>query len=409
MRVEKVCAAGVDTMINTVFRISGTDRLWAVAWSTVTTGDPLEGMTTEPTRRSRRGTGDDDPYAEPEERRSGGRRAVVIAFSVLLGLVVLGGGAVAGYLAWVNNNIDRIADPFDDLDPAARPAPAPTEAGADATPLNILVLGSDSRISAGDPSAWEAGGQRTDALMVVHLPADRQSAVVMSIPRDSWVPVPGHGEAKINAAFSFGGPTLAIQTVEDLTGIRIDNFVVADFTSFVELTDTLGGVQITVPEDVYEHDKLLFSAGKQTLSGEQALAYTRQRYGLPGGDFDRVKRQQNWIRAMVAKTKNDGLISNPVRLTNLLTVVSRSVSVDDSLGINEMRAIAQSLDGLATNDITFLTAPNSGTGRSADGQSIVVLDRATFDPLVASIAQDTSAEYIEANKDALGVLGATVK
>lgn len=334
---------------------------------------------------------------------------MIIAFSVLLGLVVLGGGAVAGYLAWVNNNIERIADPFDDLDPAARPAPAPTEDGAEEAPLNILVLGSDSRISAGDPSAWEAGGQRTDALMVVHLPADRKSAVVMSIPRDSWVPVPGHGEAKINAAFSFGGPTLAIQTVEDLTGIRIDNFVVADFTSFVELTDTLGGVQITVPEDVYEHDKLLFSAGKQTLSGEQALAYTRQRYGLPGGDFDRVKRQQNWIRAMVAKTKNDGLISNPVRLTNLLTVVSRSVSVDDSLGINEMRAIAESLDGLATNDITFLTAPNAGTGTSADGQSIVLLDRAAFDPLVAAIAQDTSAEYIEANKDALGVLGATVK
>jgi len=376
---------------------------------TVSTGDPFEGMTTEPARRSRRGTNDDDPYAEPEERRSGGRRAVIIAFSVLLGLVVLGGGAVAGYLAWVNNNIERIADPFDDLDPAARPTPAPTEPGAEATPLNILVLGSDSRISAGDPSSWEEGGQRTDALMVVHLPADRKSAVVMSIPRDSWVPVPGHGEAKINAAFSFGGPTLAIQTVEDLTGIRIDNFVVADFTSFVELTDTLGGVQITVPEDVYEHDTLLFSAGKQNLSGEQALAYTRQRYGLPGGDFDRVKRQQNWIRAMVAKTKNDGLISNPVRLTNLLTVVSRSVSVDDSLGINEMRAIAESLDGLATNDITFLTAPNAGTGTSADGQSIVLLDRAAFDPLVAAIAQDTSAEYIEANKDALGVLGATVK
>ncbi|KQU00669.1 hypothetical protein ASG53_03180 [Sanguibacter sp. Leaf3] len=328
---------------------------------------------------------------------------------MLLGLVVLGGGAVAGYLAWVNNNIERIADPFDDLDPAARPTPAPTEPGAEATPLNILVLGSDSRISAGDPSSWEEGGQRTDALMIVHLPADRKSAVVMSIPRDSWVPVPGHGEAKINAAFSFGGPTLAIQTVEDLTGIRIDNFVVADFTSFVELTDTLGGVQITVPEDVYEHDTLLFSAGKQTLSGEQALAYTRQRYGLPGGDFDRVKRQQNWIRAMVAKTKNDGLISNPVRLTNLLTVVSRSVSVDDSLGINEMRAIAESLDGLATNDITFLTAPDAGTGTSADGQSIVLLDRAAFDPLVAAIAQDTSAEYIEANKDALGILGATVK
>lgn len=377
---------------------------------TVTTGDPFEGMNSEPTRRARRSDEhDDDPYAEPKERRSGGRRAVIIAFSLLVGLVVLGGGAIAGYLGWVNSNIERIADPFEGLDPDTRPAPAPTEEGVDATALNILVLGSDSRISAGDPTAWSAGGQRTDALMIAHIAADRKSATVMSIPRDSWVPIPGRGEAKINAAFSYGGPTLAIQTVEELTGIRIDNFVIADFTSFTDLTDALGGVEITVPEDAYEHGKLLFSAGKQTLSGEEALAYTRQRYGLPGGDFDRVKRQQNWIRAMVAKTKNDGTLTNPLKLTSLLNVVSRSVAVDDSLGLNEMREIATSLQGLGTNDITFLTAPNSGTGRSADGQSIVVLDRAVFDPLVASMADDTAAEYIEANKDSLPVLGANVR
>lgn len=376
----------------------------------MTSGDPFEGQNDESTRRSRRLGGALTGAKGPARRRhSGGNKAVVVAFALVLGLVVLAAGSVAGYLAWANGKIERIADPFEGLDPVSRPAPAPTENSSGAAPLNVLILGSDSRISAGDPSAWRAGGQRTDALMIAHVAADRKSAVVMSIPRDSWVPIPGRGEAKINAAFSYGGPTLTIETVEALTGIRIDNFVVADFTSFTELTDALGGVEITVPEDAYQHGELLFSAGKQTLNGEQALAYTRQRYGLPGGDFDRVKRQQNWIRAMIAKTKNEGTLTNPVKLTGLLNVVGKSVAVDDSLGLNDLRVLATDLAGLQTNDITFVTAPNSGTGRSADGQSIVVLDRAAFDPLVAAIADDTVAEYIAANKDSLPVLGATVK
>ena len=375
----------------------------------MTAGDPLEGMNAVPTRRTRRGDAA-GPASEPsKKRRSGGKKAVIVSFSLLLGLVVLGGGAVAGYLAWVNGNIERIADPFEDLDPETRPAPAAPQAGEVATALNVLVLGSDSRISAGDATSWKAGAQRTDALMIMHIPADRKSAVVMSIPRDSWVPIPGHGEAKINAAFSYGGPTLTIQTVEDLTGIHIDNFVVADFDSFTSLTDALGGVEITVAEDAYQYGKLAFSAGTQTLDGEQALIYTRQRYGLAGGDFDRVKRQQNWIRAMVSKAMSEGTLTNPVKLTGLLNVVSKSVAIDERLGLNDMREIAQSLQNLRANDITFLTAPTSGTGRSADGQSIVILDRAAFDPLSAAIANDTITDYIGANKDSLPILGDTVR
>ena len=375
----------------------------------MTAGNPFEGMDAAPTRRTRRDDSD-GPKAEPSKtRRPGGKKAVVVAFSLLLGLVVLGGGAVAGYLAWLNGNIERIADPFEDLDPVTRPAPAVPQEGQDGTALNILVLGSDSRISAGDPTSWKAGAQRTDALMIMHITADRKNVVVTSIPRDSWVPIPGRGEAKINAAFSYGGPTLTIQTVEDLTGIRIDNFVVADFDSFTALTDALGGVEITVAEDAYQDGKLTFAAGTQTLDGEQALKYTRQRYGLPGGDFDRVKRQQNWMRAMVAKTMSEGTLTSPVKLTGLLNVVSKSVAIDERLGLNDMREIALSLQGVRASDVTFLTAPVLGTDRSADGQSIVILDRANFDPLVAAIADDTVVEYVEANRATLPILGDTVR
>lgn len=352
------------------------------------------------------------PATGPRHATSSRRRPrpVLIAFALLGGLLVLGFIGLAGFAAWLNNNVERIENPFAEIDPETRPSAAPTVEGQTTTALNFLVLGSDSRISAGDPSAWEYGAQRTDAILIVHLPADRSSAQVMSIPRDSWVPIPGHGDAKINAAFSYGGAPLMIQTVEELTGIRIDHFAVADFNSFTSLTDALGGVEIDVPEDTYDRGTLVVEAGRQTLDGEQALRYTRQRYGLPGGDFDRVKRQQNWIRAIATKTLDSGALKNPVTLSQLLTTVTQSVAIDDTLGLGDMRDLATSLSGLGVNDVTFLTAPVAGTGWSPDGkQSIVNLDREWFDPLVAAIADDTVAKYIAQHGDDLEVLGDYVR
>ncbi|QAY63610.1 LytR family transcriptional regulator [Xylanimonas allomyrinae] len=324
-------------------------------------------------------------------------------------LVLVLGGAGFGAALWFQNsldgNIERIGDPFAGI--PGRPAPAPSDPSEPDEAVNILVLGSDSRISAGDPSQWEAGAQRTDAIMLVHLPADRQAAQVVSIPRDSWVPIPGHGEAKINAAFSFGGPSLLIQTVEQLTGIHVDHFVVTDFTSFGNMTDALGGVQIRVPQDIGDGKQVFFTAGIHQMAGEEALKYVRQRHGLVNGDFGRVQRQQNWMRAMLAKVNNN---RNDVgTMTSFLTAVSRSVAADDGFTITRMRGLYLSARGLATNDVTFMTAPDSGTGRSADGQSIVVLDHARFDPLMASFAADTATAYVAEHAADLNVLPATVR
>ena len=146
------------------------------------------------------------------------RRRPVLLITLAI-IVVLGGAAVASLSVaerWLSKNVETIGDPFQGLD--TRPdLTGDTEPEGGKSPMNLLLLGSDSRISAGDPSQWKAGAQRTDAIMLVHLPADRQTAQVVSIPRDSWVPIPGHGEAKINAAFSYGGPSLMIQTVEHAT------------------------------------------------------------------------------------------------------------------------------------------------------------------------------------------------
>src|SRR5690606_1285100 len=153
-------------------------------------------------------------------------------------VLIAGGLAIAALVvqSQIKAEIDYLEDPFDEL--TERPDIAEGEEG-EADPLNFLVLGSDSRISAGDPDQWEFGAQRTDAILLVHVPGDRQSAQVMSIPRDSWVDVPGWGMYKINAAFSFGGPALLIQTVEQLTGVHIDHFAVTDFEAFAALTDEL--------------------------------------------------------------------------------------------------------------------------------------------------------------------------
>jgi LCP family protein required for cell wall assembly len=332
-------------------------------------------------------------------RRAPRSRGFVAALVVGALLLVGGGGTAAyfGYRMSLEGNIEHI-DPFADIDPSTRPSAPPVEGPT--APVNILLLGSDSRISAGDPSAWEAGAQRTDAIMLVHLAADRKTAAAISIPRDSWVPVPGYGEAKINAAFSYGGPALMIQTVEDLTGVRIDHFAVTDFESFTTLTDSLDGVEITVPDG---------NGGsvRQAMTGEEALTFTRERHALVNGDFGRVQRQQAWMRAIVAKVNNNR--RDPVKMTRFFDAVTSSVAVDKELTIDAMQELFDSARDISTNEITFMTVPYSGTGRSADGQSIVELDRATFDPLMRAVAKDELPDFLAANPNAMDVLPAVVQ
>ena len=150
-----------------------------------------------------------------------------------------------------------------------------------------------------------------------------------------------------------------------------------------------------------------FEAGVHIMNGEQALAYTRQRHGLVNGDFGRAQRQQNWMRSILAKVNNN---RNDVPLmTDFFTAVSESVAVDEGFTMDRMRDLYMSARGLATNDVTFLTAPNLGTGTSADGQSIVVLDPQLLDPLMASLANDTAGSFVAENKAVLTVLPPTVK
>jgi len=331
--------------------------------------------------------------------------------AVLVSLALLLGGVVAASI-WLANDVasslQSIPDPF----PAVRPSdPRPSaDTGTTGDPVNILLLGSDSRSSSGDPGAWTYGGQRSDVIMLLHIPGDRQAAYVISIPRDSWVDIPGHGSAKINAAYSYGGMPLMIQTLESRTGIRIDHVAIADFESFADLTDALGGVQITIPQDTYANGELTFRAGTQTLSGEEALAYARQRYGLPDGDFDRMRRQQNWIRAIAERAVDNEVLTSPRSLMRLVRTVSQSVAVDPGFSLKEMASLGWSLRDVPPGNVTFLTLPTEGVGRSPDGkQSIVRLDNDAVDGLARAIVDDDMADFVAENADELSILGQSVR
>lgn len=334
----------------------------------------------------------------------GWRIALLSVLAIFLVLTL----ATGGLALWVRHSIasgmEFIADPFADI-----PTRAPQQkvAAGEEPAVNILVLGTDSRTSASDPSQWKEGAQRTDAIMIVQVSGDRKTVSVMSIPRDSWVEIPGHGQGKINAAYSYGGPSLTIHTVENLTGIHIDHFAVANFESFVALTDEIGGVRVNLKTPQTLAGKEL-GAGAQVLNGQQALAYTRERSSLPNGDFDRVKRQQTWMRSIVSRVLTNGTLSSPTALYSFLKTASRTVAVDESFTLNQMQSLALETRHLHSNDIRFMTVPTAGTGTSVDGQSIVTLDADADAPLFKAFAEDRVSAYLTEHPDAVELLPATV-
>lgn len=330
------------------------------------------------------------PSAEPATPARGSRaRKRWIWLGAVLGILAL--GLAAGYFALrasVNANIEHIPNALPEQ--TKNPEPAVTaQAGeddeqvpVDADPINFLVMGSDSRQSGGDPTDWEYGAQRSDVLMMVQVSGDRQSVNVMSIPRDSWVPIPGYGTSKINAAFSWGGAPLSVQTVHELTGVTIDHLAIIDFASFEELTDVLGGVTIST------------SDGDRTMGGEEALKFVRERYSLPGGDFDRVRRQQAWMEAILRETFNQDILSSVPQISQMIRIVLDYSAVDEGMNFDSMLSLATSMRNVRPGNVNFFTAPVTGTGMEGSA-SVVYLDHNRLDTVAEAWRNDALTELID--------------
>jgi LCP family protein required for cell wall assembly len=340
----------------------------------------------------------DEPTPESPRRRRRWRRVLVVTVGLLFSLVLLAAGGLYVISDRLAGNVERIPSVFTPLDPAERPTKPPGVAGEAET---FLLAGSDSLSD--EPTTGsdahgaqpEPGAQRSDVIMLVRVNAARTAAVVVSIPRDSWVAVPGHGMAKVNAAYAYGGPTLLVRTAEALTKVRVDHFATIDFAGFRAMVDAVGGIDVTVAERT-TFGETAFEPGHNHLDGQRALAYVRQRTGLPEGDLSRVQRQQNALRALLTKAVSSGMLRNPARLYDLLDAVSRSVGVDDTLSNGDLRSLAYELRNLRTGAVTFLTSPVAGLGREGE-QSVVYLDRQRAARLWHALDHDRINDYLKDN------------
>jgi LCP family protein required for cell wall assembly len=333
----------------------------------------------------------DSPAGDAPVRPHRTLRRVLISLGVLgLALAVLLGGGFWFLTERYAGNIDRVGDVFDDLDAGARPAPATPAETAGSDPVTFLLVGSDTRA---ELEPGETPDARSDAIMLARFSADRQHAQLISIPRDSWVDIPGRGMNKINASYAFGGPTLLIQTVEQLTQVRIDHYVAIDFDGLIQVTDDLGGVDVVVAEST-SNGPYTFPAGVNSLDGDEARWYLGQRYGLAGGDFDRVRRQQQYLQAMFTKLFSSNTFTDPGRLDSALRVVTDAVKIDDSLGNADLLTLAYSLRSLRPDAIAFFTAPVLGAGMEGPA-SVVYLDEVTGDRMWTYLRSDSLSQNTE--------------
>ena len=248
------------------------------------------------------GADDDDPV-ERSRRKRRNRKVLVVALVLLLVPVL----AVGGYLAWLNqivtNNVKQ-----DQLLPEAAPL---VDANGDAVSpptgsgTNYLIIGNDA--------GPDRVGARSDVMVLVHVPADHRNVTLIHFPRDLWVPIPGRGNAKLNAAYAYGGAPLLVKTMQNMLGVKVDHVAMIGFEGFKSMTDAVGGVDVNV-EEASEGDGKVFKEGIQRMDGETALVFVRQRYMLSEGDISRGQRQLAFIKALMLKTLSKEVLTNPIKL-----------------------------------------------------------------------------------------------
>jgi LCP family protein required for cell wall assembly len=304
-----------------------------------------------------------------------------ITFAALSFVVLIGSG-----LAWAT------FQNFTSHVPHGSRVPALTSGAkdADGKDQNILLIGNDSRAGA-SPAELKAlstgddgGSVNTDTMMVLHVPANGSRATIVSFPRDSWVSIPGHGKGKINSAYGDGyaaakdagrseqsaqsaGIIATITAIDGLTGLHIDHYMQVNLLGFYRISNAIGGVTVCLnaaqnprtDADDFGHgySGINLPKGISTIKGTQALAFVRQRHGLPGGDLDRIRRQQYFLSAAFRKITSAGVLLNPFKLHDLLTAVGSSLLTDPALNLLKL---GQQFEQISAGKISFKTIPNDG-------------------------------------------------
>jgi LCP family protein required for cell wall assembly len=367
-----------------------------------------------------------EPTAElmPAPRRATaphGARVAARAICALISLVVLVGTGVA----WATYKNFTANVPHGDPIPAL----TASEHDPDGDDQNILLIGNDTRAGAtrAELKALHTGHDTTtanaDTMILLHVPANGGRPTMVSFPRDSWVTIPGHGKGKINAAYpdaynaaknagrseqsaQSAGIILTIKTIHALTGLRIDHYMQVSLLGFYRISEAIGGVTVclnaaqnkTTDRDEFHsgYSGINLPKGISVIKGAQALAFVRQRHGLPHGDLDRIKRQQYFLKAAFQKVTSAGVLLNPFKLRDMLKAVGGSLLTDPKL---DLLSLARQFESVTSGKITFATIPNNGPQLIyPDGveTAIVQVNRSAIPAFIAQLQGKGNSAYDKA-------------
>jgi LCP family protein required for cell wall assembly len=359
----------------------------------------------------------DGPAKKRKRRKDPLWARLTVGFGVLL--MVTSGVAIVGSKAVIGQATGNIAQ-RNLLGDAGK---TQAEGGANLEgPIDMLLLGVDAR------ERWAADDVRADSIIVLHIPASHDQAYLISIPRDTEAQIPGHGVEKINAAFQYGaqngggwegGAQLMAKTIKQMTGVSFDGAGIINFGGFKKVIDTLGSVRICVAQEVksahmsYVDGKPMWNAdakktgkpmtpvvhkkGCREMQGWAALDYSRQRYGLNGGDYARQQNQQQLIKAMAKKATEDGTLTNPVKLNTLIKAAGKALVLDT--GGVPMIDLIFTMRGVTGNDLTMLRT-NGGKFNPTAGGAREALSPQTME-MFKAIKEDKLAEFVYANPGVL--------
>jgi LCP family protein required for cell wall assembly len=309
----------------------------------------------QPPARSRPGDGQPPRIRGPRGGRRWLRpRRILLILATLVLVLVL---AAVGLYFDLNSKLTRV----DALVPTSL-----TSAGT-----NWLIAGSDSRsgLTRAEEDQLATGhdisGGRSDTILLLHMPANGTRPTLVSIPRDSYVPIPGHGYNKINAAYSLGGPKLLIQTVQNVTGLRIDHYMSIGFGGLVAVVNDVGGVTLCLPSAMKDPKAgLNLKKGCQTLNGAQALSFVRTReFRL--GDLQREQDQRALLKSLLSKMTSPGTLLNPFAVIPAASGAASSLTVDQGTGLSQLVSVAFALKDPVTTMVPF-----AGFGTSAAGSVV---------------------------------------
>ena len=298
------------------------------------------------------------PHYRSKRKRHPLRNTLIVLLVLLVG----------GYLY-----LDLIALQRTDAltDYEGRPEPGPGQ--------NWLLVGSDSRQGLSEEEKDEyatghAAGGRTDTMMLMHIPAGGGKPVLMSLPRDSYVPIPGHGWNKLNAAFSYGGPQLLARTVEQVTGIHLDHYLEVGLGGFVNVVNAVGGVQMCIEEPINDPKAGLdLEAGCQKLDGGEALGYVRTRQ-FARGDLTRIEHQRQFLGALFDKATSPGVLLNPFRLFPLILSGINALAVDNGDHLHHLLWFGLAMVDVGSGDAVTTTVPIAGISQEPGVGSVVRWD-----------------------------------